>query len=108
MDIKKIFGNNLQKYRKVLGLSQEEMAERLEISVDHLSRVELGKKFVSASLIEKIFDEINVSPSALFYSPENNVLDNDDITNLFKIFDKGVKEIKEKMRQDIELKEKKN
>lgn len=66
LDIPKLFGQNVQKYRKLSGLTQEELSKRLDISQKHLSIIETGTQFASSSLIERICTELNVSPAALF------------------------------------------
>lgn len=66
INIRKIFGNNVKKYRKQQKLSQEQLAEKLGISTNHLSVIETGTKFVTYKLLEKIITELNVLPSSLF------------------------------------------
>lgn len=66
INIRKIFGENVKKYRKQQGLSQEQLAERLEISTNHLSVIETGTKFVTYKLLEKIIAELDVLPASLF------------------------------------------
>ena len=47
INIRKIFGENVKFYRKKRGLSQEQLAELLEISTNHLSVIETETKFVT-------------------------------------------------------------
>ncbi len=68
LNIRKIFGENVRFYRKKMGLSQEQLAERLEISTNHLSVIETGTKFVTYKLLEKIIIELQVLPASLFFS----------------------------------------
>lgn len=82
MNLKQIFGSNIHNYRKLNNLSQEQFAERLDISVKHLSTMETGKVFASADMIEKISKELNVSASALFYSPEEKSFDESDFSKI--------------------------
>ena len=82
MGVKQIFGNNLHSYRKLRSLSQEQLAEKLDISVKHLSTLETGKVFASAELIEKISKELNVSISALFYTPDEKSFDESDLSKI--------------------------
>ena len=82
MGLKQIFGNNLHSYRKLRGLSQEQLSEKLDISVKHLSTMETGKVFASAELIEKISMELNVSISALFYTPNEKSFDETDLAKI--------------------------
>ena len=76
INIKKIFGENVKKYRKQLGLSQEQLAEKLEISTNHLSVIETGTKFVTYKLLEKIVLDLNVLPSSLFQCTQTAINDN--------------------------------
>lgn len=90
MNVKILFGNNLHKYRKNAHLSQEQLAEKLEISIKHLSTLETGKVFASAELLEKISATLNVSLSALFYSPEETSLDGSDLSKISAIIEEEV------------------
>ena len=103
MNIKKIFGQNIHENRKNKKLSQEELAEKLEISVKHLSNIETGKVFASAELIETIALVLNVSVASLFYSPEEKSFDDSDISKIENIIEeetkKSVLAIKERMHK---------
>ena len=66
LDIPSLFGKNVQKYRKMAGLTQAELSKRLEMTQKHLSIIETGNQFASAPLIARISKELNVSPAALF------------------------------------------
>ena len=87
MSLKQIFGNNLHSYRKLRGFSQEQLAEQLDISVKHLSTMETGKVFASAEMIEKIAKELNVSISALFYTPDEKSMDGSDLAKIDSILE---------------------
>ena len=101
MNIKQLFGNNLHEYRKRCKLSQEQLAEKLEISVKHLSTLETGKGFASAELLEKISEILSVSPAALFYSKEAKSVDESDLATIGTIieeeFQKAVLATKERI-----------
>ena len=85
-------------------MSQEQLAERLEISVKHLSNIETGKVFASAALIEKMAQNFEVSVSSLFYNPYEKSLDNSDFQKIEKIIDeefsKTILSIKTRMHSD--------
>lgn len=85
MGIKKIFGNNLHSYRKKKGFSQEKLSEALNISTKHLSDLETGKSFVSAELLENISQVLQIPPSALFYTPEEKMIDETDWSKIEEI-----------------------
>ena len=64
---------------------------------------ETGKVFASAELIETIALVLEVSVSALFYSPEEKSLDDSDISKIEKILDeesaKAVQNIKNRLHE---------
>ena len=66
-EVQKILGENIKKRRKVLNISQEALAGKLEITPKHLSNIESGQKFVSAALLERIKQELGISFSELFF-----------------------------------------
>ena len=68
MDIKKIFGQNVKKYRKSLGYTQMQLAEFLNVDQKHISFIESGNSFPSSTLISKISEKLKVSPDKLFLS----------------------------------------
>lgn len=65
-DVAQVFAQNLKKHRKRVGLTQKQLSERLEISQKHLSFIETGVQFASASLIDRICRELNISCGDLF------------------------------------------
>lgn len=71
IDIRKTFGENVKYYRKKAGLSQEQLAEKLDVSPNHLSVIETGGKFVTYKLLEKMIDVFEIMPSALFFIPDS-------------------------------------
>ena len=64
--IQQLFGRNVQKFRKQAGLTQEQLSERLGISQKHLSIIETGTQFASATLIAKLSETLQVTPADLF------------------------------------------
>ena len=69
--IPQLFGKNVKKFRKMRKLTQEQLAEKLCISQKHLSIIETGTQFASATLIGKISEELNVLPGDLFGGTSN-------------------------------------
>ena len=74
LNIPILFGKNVQKYRKLAGLTQSELSKRLEITQKHLSIIETGTQFASANLIGKLSDVLKVSPGDLFGGSSDEVL----------------------------------
>jgi len=103
MDIKIIFGENLKYYRKAKRLSQEQLSEKVDISVKHLSAIERGLNFVSADLLEKLACSVDV-PAFYFFVSKREFFYNDAMLNTIdniiesKLI-KTIEEIKSDIRQ---------
>jgi transcriptional regulator with XRE-family HTH domain len=103
MDIKASFGANLKHYRKMNHLSQEQLSEKVDISVMHLSKIERGLTFVSSDLLEKLSDNLEISAARLFCKDNEKIYD--DVLNKFdriteKHLIKAMEGIKGDIRQD--------
>lgn len=79
--VSKLLGENVQKFRKKMNLTQSELSEKVGISQKHLSDIETGTKFPSAGVIEKISGELNVSVALLFGGSDAYDISN-KVTNL--------------------------
>lgn len=59
-------GLNIAFYRKQRGLSQLQLAEMVDISRTHMSRIETAECAVSLDVVFVICDALQVNPSKLF------------------------------------------
>ena len=59
-------GLNIAYYRKIKGLSQSRLAELLDISRTHVSRIETAVCAVSLDVVFDICDVLGVTPDRLF------------------------------------------
>ena len=59
-------GLNIAYYRKACGLSQSKLAEKVNISRTHMSRIETADCAVSLDVLFDICDILNVTPSKMF------------------------------------------
>ncbi len=75
--IKEQFGQKLKKLRLLANLSQEQLAEKLEISTVSLSSIENGKTFVKYNNLEKICSIFNITPVSLFNFKDEPIKNND-------------------------------
>ena len=66
MDIIKVFGNNVKKYRMKLGLSQEKFAEKCGLHRTYISDLEYYRRSISLDNIQKIADALEVQTFQLF------------------------------------------
>ena len=63
---KEKLGKKVQKHRKELGYTQEELAEKLHISRTHMGHIEQGRKSPSLKLMDKLARALKVKVSELF------------------------------------------
>lgn len=62
----KLLGLNITYYRKGKGLSQSQLAELVNISRTHMSRIETADCAVSLDVVFDICDALCIKPSKLF------------------------------------------
>lgn len=68
------FGLNVVYYRKVLRVTQLQLAEMLDIERSHISAIELGNVGVSMDLIFKMCEVFEIKPKELFdFEPKPDV-----------------------------------
>lgn len=60
MDIVKVFGSNLKKYRSLTGLSQEKFAEKCGLHRTYISAIECYKRSISLENIQRIADALEI------------------------------------------------
>ena len=66
MDIVKVFGANVKKYRIQLGLSQESFAEKCGLHRTYISAIECYRRSISLENIQRIADALNIETYKLF------------------------------------------
>jgi len=65
-DIKILFGKRVKELRNKMGLTQEQLAELIEVGERNLSKIECGNVFVKASTIAKLMNALKVDSNELF------------------------------------------
>ena len=65
-DLSRRLGNRIRKLRSQAGLTQAQLAERVDISDEFLSRMERGLKSPSLETAERIADALGITMSELF------------------------------------------
>ena len=104
MNIKASFGENLKFYRREKRLSQEQLSEKVDISNKHLSAIERGLTFVSAELLEKLSEALEV-PVFYFFVKEKEIFYNNAMLNTIdrsieKHLIQAIEDIKADIRQN--------
>ena len=80
VNIIKRFGRNIRIHREAANLTQEQLAEKLDISCGSLSRIESGRQFVTRTTLENLSKVLKVPISDLFlYSTHSATINENKI-----------------------------
>lgn len=66
MNIKQELGQKIKRIRKKQGLTQEQLAEMIDISSRNVSNIELGISFPKPETLERIIESLNTTTQELF------------------------------------------
>jgi len=66
LEFKKFFGKRIKELRLKNGLTQEQLAEMIEVGERNLSKIECGNVFVKAKTIAKLIEALKIEPQELF------------------------------------------
>jgi transcriptional regulator with XRE-family HTH domain len=80
MDIKNIFILNLKKFRNRRGISQMKLAELCGTATNYIGEIEIGRRFPSLKLIEKIGQVLEIEPYRFFIDDSERKLSELDET----------------------------
>jgi len=109
-EIRLVLAENMKKYRKIQKISQEKLAERINTAPNYIAMIEVGKKFPSASMLERIALALNVDTPELFttnkvvFMPNNSKSVerlNQEILSDFKKIENDYKQFKKTVTEKI-------
>ena len=102
MTLKQVFIQNLKKFRKNEGLSQMKLAEYCNTATSYIGDIEIGRRFPSIDMIEKMALAFRIEPYHFFKSQtENNPVF--DTENLFPQLPNSMKkQIKTQIKTQID------
>lgn len=66
-------GPLIKQKRKLLGMTQEDLAERLNISISFAGQIERGEPMPSVEMLQLIITELDLDPRALFFDEKVEV-----------------------------------
>ena len=72
MTLRQIFIHNLRIIRKKEGITQMQLAEYCETATSYIGEIEIGRRFPSMELIEKIAAILKTEPYHFFMEPKDN------------------------------------
>lgn len=71
MDIVKVFGTNLRKYRNNMQMTQENLANACGLHRNYISDIECFRRSISLENIQKIADALKIDTYKLFIEEES-------------------------------------
>ncbi|MBO5575547.1 MAG: helix-turn-helix transcriptional regulator [Ruminococcus sp.] len=79
-------GARIKEARKELDITQIELAEKAEISVPYLSKIEMGKSDFSISVLIRISEALQISTDKLLRPniPESNLIANEELMSVMQ------------------------
>ena len=82
MSLQEKFINNLRRIRKDKKITQEKLAELCQTETSYIGQIEIGKRFPSITLIEKMAVALDVPAYVLFKENKSNLLTQEEIEML--------------------------
>ena len=79
-DIRLVLAGNMKKYRKIQMISQEKLAEKVSTAPNYIAMIEVGRKFPSASMLERIAMALNIDTPELFTTSSVTFMPNSNIS----------------------------
>ena len=66
LEIQRLLANNVRAARKALGYSQMKLAELCGVSANYIGVIEIGERFPSARVLQKMCTVLALKPDELF------------------------------------------
>ncbi|MDR3284101.1 MAG: helix-turn-helix transcriptional regulator [Treponema sp.] len=98
MDLKHVFVRNLRRIRKEAGVSQMKLAAYCDTAASYIGEIEIGRKFPSIEMVEKIATALNVDAFRFFIDGRVNQESSIDIITETDDF---LTALPEQVKQDI-------
>ena len=86
-EIVKVLGNNIRRLRKSQNLTQEQLAEKADISVPYMTQIELGQKQPTLETVEAIANALKIPFDGLFRTEPTT---NENINSSLKTFESNL------------------
>ena len=64
--LRALLAHNIKEQRRILGITQSKLAERVETSTHYIGQIELGNKFPTPEMLERIAAALEIDSPQLF------------------------------------------
>jgi transcriptional regulator with XRE-family HTH domain len=71
-DVRVLLAKNMKHFREILGISQMNLAEKVECSPTLIGKIETMKRFPSADNLNRIAKALKITPADLFLDTDNS------------------------------------
>ena len=95
--IQQLLATNIKLARQKLGYSQMKLAEISDLSTGFIAEIEVGRKFKSASSLQKIADALGLKPYQMFVDREEK-----DKFERYDLITQLYKELKDNINSKLE------
>jgi len=65
-NLRTLLSHNIKKQRQVLGITQAKLAEKVDTSTHYIGQIELGNKFPTPEMLERIATALEIDSPQLF------------------------------------------
>ncbi len=96
-----VIADNVRFYRKKANLTQAELAERAELSLDSIKRVEAGKRTMSLENFLRLSNALRIPLTFLLYGQKDRMPDEERIRGILEGRSDGQKEYLLHMLQEM-------
>ena len=101
MNLKQEMGEKIKRLRKSRGVTQEQLAEMVDISSRNISNIELGISFPKPETLEKIMTALDITTEKLFAN--DHIKPNSELVSNIKNYINLVKDDNRKLEQIYKL-----
>jgi len=88
--LREIFAHNLKKHRKICRLSQEKLAEMVNVSTHHIAMMEISRSYPAMELVERIAGVLNIEIHELFLHPSSPTR---EMEQLYQVVAKNIEQV---------------
>ncbi|MDR2717501.1 MAG: helix-turn-helix transcriptional regulator [Treponema sp.] len=88
--LNEIFAYNLKKKRKKFGMTQAQLAEKVDVSTHHIGMLEIARNYPTLELVERIADTLSIEVHELFIDP---LSPHEQLERLYQTVAKDIKQL---------------
>jgi len=64
--LRELLSHNIKEQRQILGITQAKLAEKVKTSTHYIGQIELGNKFPTPEMLERIAEALEIDSPQLF------------------------------------------